>query len=38
MAGADLFNEAWYLERNPDVAAAIQAGLIDAWSHFNNFR
>ena len=32
------FNEAFYLENNPDVAAAIEAGLIPGaeW-HFNNF-
>lgn len=32
----NLFDESWYLARNPDVAAAIEAGLISsALDHFN---
>lgn len=32
------FNEAFYLENNPDVAAAIEAGVIpSAQFHFDNF-
>ena len=31
------FNANWYLSQNPDVAAAVQAGLIDAETHFQNF-
>lgn len=30
----DLFNEAYYLAYNPDVAAAVQAGLTTAYDHF----
>ena len=30
----DLFNEQWYLEQNPDVAAAVAAGLTTAHQHF----
>lgn len=28
------FNAVWYLNQNPDVAAAVQAGIIDAETHF----
>jgi len=32
----NLFDENWYLARNPDVAEAIEAGLISsAFEHFN---
>lgn len=34
MASADLFNESWYLRSYPDVAAAVDAGVIDARTHF----
>lgn len=30
----DLFNEQWYLDQNPDVAAAVAAGLTTAYQHF----
>ena len=30
----NLFDEAWYLQNNPDVAAAVRAGQTDAWTHF----
>lgn len=33
----DLFHADWYLRRYPDVAAAVQAGLTDARSHFEAF-
>lgn len=29
-----LFNEAWYLQRNPDVAEVVEAGQVDAYTHF----
>src|SRR5690606_37020860 len=32
-----LFDNAYYLRTNPDVAANVEAGHIDAWSHFQNF-
>lgn len=32
-----LFNAEWYLARNPDVAAAVDAGLMSAYSHFMQF-
>lgn len=31
------FNAVWYLGQNPDVAAAVNAGLTDAQTHFNQF-
>ena len=31
---ADLFDESWYLRSYPDVAAAVDAGVIDARTHF----
>lgn len=31
---ADLFNASWYLSQNPDIKAAVQAGLISAREHF----
>lgn len=34
MVSSNLFDEAWYLRTNPDVAAAVEAGEIDAWTHF----
>ncbi len=30
----NLFNEQWYLDQNPDVAAAVAAGLTTAYQHF----
>ena len=30
-------NTNWYLSQNPDVAAAVEAGLIDAETHFQQF-
>lgn len=35
MAVPNIFNVNWYLQQNPDVAAAVSAGLIDAQTHFN---
>ena len=37
MAFENLFNEIWYLRHNPDVAAAVEAGLIDAKTHFEQY-
>lgn len=34
MATGDLFNESWYLRNNPDIAAVVEAGVIDAFTHF----
>jgi len=34
---ADLFNPGWYWRHNPDVAAAVEAGLIDPRTHFEIF-
>lgn len=31
------FNISWYLQQNPDVAQAVQAGLINAQTHFQLF-
>ncbi|MGE4125365.1 MAG: hypothetical protein AB7E59_08905, partial [Pusillimonas sp.] len=31
------FNASWYLSQNPDVAAAVEAGLTDAETHFQQF-
>lgn len=36
MSGA-LFNAEWYVRNNPDVEAAVNAGLIDPWTHFEQF-
>lgn len=36
-ASPALFNADWYLSRNPDVAAAVEAGLIAAYDHFLQF-
>lgn len=34
----NLFNAEWYLARNPDVAAAIEGGLVaSAFEHFNHY-
>src|SRR5690606_4273710 len=33
----NVFNEQWYLQQNPDVAEAVQQGLISAETHFNLF-
>lgn len=30
----NLFNEEWYLNNNPDVRASVEAGLVDARTHF----
>lgn len=35
MSVGNLFNEAWYLENNPDVREAVEQGIISAWDHFN---
>lgn len=35
MAVPNIFNVNWYLQQNPDIAAAVNAGLIDAQTHFN---
>ena len=32
-----LFDAEWYLTQNPDVAAAVEAGLITAHDHFSQF-
>lgn len=32
-----LFNRDWYLSNNPDIAAAVAAGLIDPEQHFVQF-
>lgn len=32
-----LFNANYYLEKNPDVAAAVKAGIIGAWQHFQQY-
>lgn len=32
-----LFNANWYLNQNPDVAAAVARGDITAWDHFEQF-
>jgi len=37
MATHQLFNESLYLELNPDVRLAVQQGLIEARSHFEQF-
>lgn len=34
---ASLFDASWYLQRNPDVAAAVALGLISAEDHFQNY-
>lgn len=34
-ANLSLFNEPWYLEQNPDVAEAVDLGLITARQHFD---
>lgn len=34
MAISNLFNVEWYLNNNPDVRAAVEAGLVDAETHF----
>lgn len=31
----ELFDEVWYLRNNQDVAAAVEAGQADAWTHFD---
>jgi hypothetical protein len=36
-SGSPYFSERFYLEQNPDVAAALAAGLVaDGWTHFEN--
>lgn len=37
MADFSLFNETWYLQQNPDVAAAVAAGAFTAQEHFALF-
>jgi len=37
MATLNLFNESVYLDLNPDVRAAVQQGLIEARTHFEQF-
>ncbi|MQP65585.1 hypothetical protein GE253_09530 [Niveispirillum sp. SYP-B3756] len=32
-----LFNTSYYLEKNPDVAAAVKTGIIGAWQHFHQY-
>lgn len=35
--GLNLFNEAWYLRQNPDVAEAVRQGYVTAREHFELF-
>ncbi|MFA7670254.1 MAG: hypothetical protein WCX93_12985, partial [Burkholderiaceae bacterium] len=32
-----LFDPVWYLDQNPDVAAAVEAGLTTAQDHYEQF-
>lgn len=34
---SQFFNEEWYLAQNPDVAAAVNAGLLTALDHFTHY-
>ena len=37
MPQPSIFNAEWYLEKNPDVAAAVRLGLVDARQHFEHY-
>ena len=37
MAVGNLFNEQWYLQNHPDVAEAVQQGVMTAFEHFQLF-
>lgn len=37
MLNTDLFDEAWYLRNNPDIRDAVEAGLLSARDHFEQY-
>ena len=37
MPQPSIFNAEWYLEKNPDVAAAVRLGQVDARQHFEHY-